>query len=242
MRLADLTSADLTTPALLAIPLGATEQHGPHLPLGTDTAVAVELCHRLAAARPDIVVAPAIPYGSSGEHAGFPGTLSIGHAALELVILELVRSADEFAGVILVNGHGGNLEPLRAACRRLTTEGRAPLLWSPTGPADDTHAGHTETSVMLTLHPDLVATDRAQPGNTQHLRDLMPQLRTGGVKAVSDNGILGDPTTATAENGTSILDRWTTALLTAVTERFPGNHPSDEGPSKARPLTDRRDQ
>ncbi|MEV5648658.1 mycofactocin biosynthesis peptidyl-dipeptidase MftE [Nocardia sp. NPDC052254] len=221
MRLADLTAADLDTAPLLAIPLGATEQHGPHLPLGTDTTVAVELCRRLAAERPDIVVAPAIPYGSSGEHAGFSGTLSIGRAALELVILELVRSADEFAGVVLVNGHGGNLEPLRAARQRLATEGRDPLLWSPTGPADDTHAGHGETSVMLELHPDRVAMDRAEPGNIRPLRELMPQLRTGGVRAVSRNGVLGDPSAASASDGARILDRWATALIAAVGERFP---------------------
>ncbi|WP_227980673.1 mycofactocin biosynthesis peptidyl-dipeptidase MftE [Nocardia spumae] len=224
MWLADLSSADLAesaTPPLLAIPLGATEQHGPHLPLDTDTAVAVELCRRLAAARADIVVAPPIPYGSSGEHARFPGTLSIGRDALELLIVELVRSADEFAGVVLINGHGGNLEPLHAAHRRLTAEGRDILLWSPTGPADDTHAGHGETSVMLELHPDRVAMHRAEPGNTRPLRELMPHLRSGGVKAVSDNGVLGDPTGATAAEGTRILARWTEALIAAVTDEFP---------------------
>ncbi|NKY45460.1 mycofactocin biosynthesis peptidyl-dipeptidase MftE [Nocardia cerradoensis] len=224
MRLADLTSADLAAAdraPLLAIPLGATEQHGPHLPLGTDTAVAVELCRRLAATRPDIVAAPEIPYGSSGEHAGFPGTLSIGHRALELLIVELVRSADEFAGVILVNGHGGNLEPLRAAQRLLTTEGRSTLVWSPTGPADDTHAGHAETSVMLHLAPSRVTMHRAEPGTTRPLRELMPRLRSGGVKAVSANGILGDPTTADAGEGARILDRWTSALIAAVAESFP---------------------
>ncbi|QIZ37963.1 creatininase family protein [Saccharopolyspora sp. ASAGF58] len=69
---------------LLAVPLGATEQHGPHLPLGTDTTIAEELCRRLAQRMPKILVAPAIPYGSSGEHAGFPGTLSIGQEAMPL--------------------------------------------------------------------------------------------------------------------------------------------------------------
>ncbi|MBF6273389.1 MULTISPECIES: mycofactocin biosynthesis peptidyl-dipeptidase MftE [Nocardia] len=224
MRLADLTSADLAEAdraPLLAIPLGATEQHGPHLPLGTDTTVAVELCRRLVATRPDIVAAPEIPYGSSGEHAGFPGTLSIGHRALELLIVELVRSADEFAGVILVNGHGGNLEPLRAAQRLLTAEGRSTLVWSPTGPADDTHAGHGETSVMLHLTPARVTMHRAEPGATRPLRELMPRLRSGGVKAVSANGILGDPTTADAAEGARILDRWAGALIAAVAERFP---------------------
>src|SRR5690606_1146798 len=85
-------------PHVLAVPLGSTEQHGPHLPLGTDTLVATALAHRLAAARGDVVVAPALAYGSSGEHAGFPGPPSIGQAALEPVAVELVRSPDALAG------------------------------------------------------------------------------------------------------------------------------------------------
>ena len=79
----------------LVVPLGSTEQHGPHLPLSTDTDVAVALAVRLANVRSHMIVAPALPYGSSGEHAGFAGTLSIGQEALELVVIELVRSADD---------------------------------------------------------------------------------------------------------------------------------------------------
>src|SRR3712207_8629966 len=92
--------ADLRSPAvtgdLLVVPLGATEQHGPHLPLGTDTVIASALAASL-----DAVVAPALPYGSSGEHAGFPGTLSIGREALVHVLVELVRSCG-FARVLFV--------------------------------------------------------------------------------------------------------------------------------------------
>src|SRR4051794_39471729 len=79
---------------LLVLPLGSTEQHGPHLPFSTDTDIAVALAERLASTSPGVVVAPPLPYGSSGEHAGFAGTLSIGAAALEHVVVELVRSAD----------------------------------------------------------------------------------------------------------------------------------------------------
>src|SRR5580704_2945851 len=74
--------------AFLAVPLGATEQHGPHLPVATDSDIAVALCQRLASARPDVLIAPPVSYGSSGEHAGFAGTLSIGQQALELLVLE----------------------------------------------------------------------------------------------------------------------------------------------------------
>ena len=95
--LADLTWPEAArlaaTGALLAVPVGSTEQHGPHLPLATDTDIAVALAVRLAARRPGVVVAPPVSYGSSGEHAGFAGTLSIGQAAVELMLTELGRSA-----------------------------------------------------------------------------------------------------------------------------------------------------
>ena len=201
---------------VLAVPLGATEQHGPHLPLGTDTAIAVELCRRLAEREPRVLVAPAVPYGSSGEHAGFPGTLSIGQAAVELLVVELVRSADAFAGVVLVSGHGGNLEPLGAAVRLLRSEGRRVLAWLPDGPAADSHAGRTETSVMLRLAPGEVALAAAQPGNTTPLPGLLPRLRQGGVAAVSSNGVLGDPTGAGSGEGERILRRWADALTARV--------------------------
>ncbi len=97
MRLADLSWPEIgqraAAGAVLAVPVGSTEQHGPHLPLSTDTDIAVALCDRLAAARPDVLVAPPVGYGASGEHAGFPGTLSIGLGALELLLIELGRSA-----------------------------------------------------------------------------------------------------------------------------------------------------
>lgn len=218
MNLGRLRSPQLTQDGLiLAVPLGATEQHGPHLPLDTDTTIAVELCRRLAEQVADVVVAPAIPYGSSGEHSSFPGTLSIGQSALELLLVELVRSADHFTGVVLVNAHGGNLEPLRAAVRTLRTEGRRILTWLPAGPDNDSHAGHTETSVMLRLRPDDVALDQAQPGNTEPLSNLIDCLREHGVTGVSPNGVLGDPTKAHPTHGDTVLRQWADSLTTAVT-------------------------
>ncbi|MFJ1455969.1 mycofactocin biosynthesis peptidyl-dipeptidase MftE [Nocardia sp. N2S4-5] len=223
-NLADLRSPVLAERAgrmLLAVPLGATEQHGPHLPLGTDTAIASELCRRLAEAVPEVVVGPAVPYGSSGEHADFAGTLSIGQAALELLVVELVRGADRFAGVVLVNGHGGNLVPLRAAVRTLRSEGRHVLAWSPSGRADDSHAGHAETSVMLRLRPDAVSMRHAARGNTDPLPNLIDRLRRGGVASVSADGVLGDPTAATAADGDRQLDAWAASLIDYVAQRFP---------------------
>ncbi|MDR7303986.1 mycofactocin biosynthesis peptidyl-dipeptidase MftE [Haloactinomyces albus] len=202
--------------ALLAIPLGATEQHGLHLPLGTDTAIATALCDRLADEVGDVLVAPAVPYGSSGEHAEFPGTLSLGQEALELLLVELVRSADHFAGVVLVNGHGGNRGPLIRAVRLLRSEGRHILAWSPSGPSNDSHAGGTETSAMLQLRPGDVDVKQAERGNTAPLPDLIEPLRTGGVRSVSANGVLGDPTHASAAEGRRILNDWAASLIDAV--------------------------
>ncbi|GAB3006545.1 mycofactocin biosynthesis peptidyl-dipeptidase MftE [Amycolatopsis acidiphila] len=211
----DTTWTELA-PRLLAVPLGATEQHGPHLPFTVDTEIAVALCERLARQREDVLVAPALPYGSSGEHAGFPGTLSIGQEATEQVLVELVRSADGFAGVVLVCAHGGNAGPLRRAVAKLRYEGRNVCAWCPGGPSDDSHAGRTETSVMLALRPAAVRLDRLQAGNTTPLPELIGPLREGGVRAVSPNGVLGDPAGASAEEGRETLLRWVGSLLNAV--------------------------
>jgi mycofactocin system creatininase family protein len=210
----DLT--DRLGTVVLAVPLGSTEQHGPHLPLDTDTRISVALAERLAARRPGVVVAPAVPYGSSGEHAGFPGTLSIGQEALELVVVELVRSADGAAGVLLVCGHAGNAAPVGRAVQRLQQEGRRVAAWFPTAADGDAHAGRTETSVVLALDPSAVRLDQAAAGATEPVAALMPRLRAGGVAAVSGNGVLGDPTGATAAEGEQLLDRFTDELAALV--------------------------
>ena len=199
---------------LLAVPLGSCEQHGPHLPLDTDTRVAVAVAERWAATRDDVAVAPPLAYGASGEHAGFPGTLSIGLDALERVLVELVRSADHFRGVVLVNGHGGNAAAIGRAVTKLVREQRAVMAWSPTVPGGDAHAGRTETSLVLALAPKLVRTDRAVAGVTTPVAELWLAISEGGVAAVSPSGVLGDPTGASAREGEHLLE-----LLVADLER-----------------------
>ncbi len=203
--MADLAWPDMPD-QVLAVPVGSTEQHGPHLPLSTDTDIAFALASGLARRRADVVVAPSVPYGASGEHAGFAGTLSIGHEALELLLVELVRSAtDTFEHVVLVNGHGGNAPSLAAACARLRDESRNVLVWSPRW-GGDAHAGRTETSVMLALDPLRVGASR-EAGATADLRELLPQLRRAGLRPVTSNGILGDPGGASVDEGLALLDQ-----------------------------------
>ena len=205
---------------LLVVPVGACEQHGPHLPLDTDTRIAVALANSLADKfdEGELLVAPALGITASGEHASFPGTLSIGSEAMEQVIIELVRSADWSAGVVLVNGHGGNRVPVERAVRVLHAEQRRVFAWWPTIPGGDAHAGDTETSIMLALAPDLVRMHRAEVGNTEPLTDLLDEMVAGGVRAVSANGVLGDPRHATASHGRNLLTRLNIDLVAAVDE------------------------
>ena len=202
--------------AVLAVPVGSTEQHGPHLPLSTDTDIAVALVERLAARRRDVVAAPAVAYGSSGEHEGFAGTLSIGREATELLLVELGRSASAtFAAVVLVSAHGGNRVPVERAERRLRAEGRRVLAVFPRWPGD-AHAGRVETSLMLALHPDRVRRGLAEAGEAAPIEKLMPRLVAGGVRRVSANGVLGDPAGADAAEGRRLLDRAVEELDRAV--------------------------
>jgi len=210
MRLAHATSAETTSADLVLVPVGSVEQHGPHLPLETDTiiatAVAIATAERLGGREAGVWVAPALTYGSSGEHQSFPGTCSIGTEALRSVVVELVRSVRTWATrVVLVNGHGGNLTALRAAVEQLLGEGHD-VAWVACATEDvDLHAGRTETSLLLHLCPDQVRLDLAEAGDCRPLAEILPTLMSGGVAAVSPNGVLGDPNGAAAAEGAAVL-------------------------------------
>lgn len=208
MRLGSCSWPDLRPdgPRQLLIPLGATEQHGPHLPLETDTLIAVALAEAASRGRSGVVVAPALPYGSSGEHAGFPGTLSLGQAVVEEAIVELVRSAADFDDVVLLSWHGGNAEPVARAVARLRHDGRRVSAWQPSLEDVDAHAGRFETSLMLAIAPALVRDERPA-GATEPLARLLPTLRERGVQAVSATGVLGDARRASRAEGESLLAR-----------------------------------
>ncbi|TFD85936.1 mycofactocin biosynthesis peptidyl-dipeptidase MftE [Cryobacterium serini] len=197
------------TPVVL-VPLGSTEQHGPHLPFSTDTIIASAVAERVATDLTlrghSVVVAPALPYGASGEHQDFPGTVSIGTEALTMVIIELVRSLSTWAGrIVLVNGHGGNLAALTASVSLLLDEGHA-VAWAPCAVTrGDAHAGITETSILLHLDATLVDLASIVPGATTPMSALFGRLKSEGVRAVSPTGILGDPTKATATIGAALM-------------------------------------
>jgi creatinine amidohydrolase len=206
---------------VLAVPLGSLEQHGPHLPLDTDARIAGAVAAGLAARCRGVTVAPTVPYGASGEHADFPGTLLVGHAVLADLLVELVRSARRsFSGVVFVNAHGGNEEALVSAQRLCTSEGDDVLAWRTMTPGGDAHAGRTETSLLLAIDPRAVDLKLAEPGRTEPIAALLPRLRAEGMRPVSSNGVLGDPTGASAEEGQALLDALVRDLTAAVSARW----------------------
>jgi mycofactocin system creatininase family protein len=221
---------------VLVVPVGSLEQHGAHLPLDTDTRIAVAVARRACAGRDGAALAPAIPIGASGEHADFPGTLSIGRAALSGLLVELGRHASlHWPSMLLVNGHGGNVAAIGDALGQLRAEGRDCHAWhAGVRPAwlaaagltlaPDAHAGRVETSVMLALAPGDVRLDAAAAGETRPLAQIMPALRAGGVREVSPNGVLGDPAGASAAEGEALLTLLT-ADLAATLDRLAARPP-----------------
>jgi creatinine amidohydrolase len=204
----------------VVIAFGATEQHGPHLPLATDALLGDHLA-RLIAERLDAFVAPTVRVGCSEHHLAFPGSLSVSEETFHAVVGDLVRSLARggFRRVVLIPTHGGNFAPLAGAVEKLgpvhdievraiTNLGAlfaivqvgAEEYGVPAGEGG-LHAGEWETSMLMAIHPELVHPERGEPGYTGDLQEALGKLFTGGVDAVSANGVIGDPQQASAEHG-----------------------------------------
>ena len=218
---------DGTRSPILLIPVGSTEQHGPHLPLNTDTLVAEEIAGRALHRTTGLMLGPTISITASGEHAGFAGTLSIGTEVMSQVAIELGRSADWAAGIVFVNGHGGNHEALTRAVDLLTAERRNVMSWWPKwrrrtdGGPPDLHAGRIETSLMLAIDPGLVRFELATDGPDLPLDELLPRLRADGVRSVSPSGVLGNPDGASGAEGEGFISDFVDDLVLTIEQWRP---------------------
>lgn len=199
------------------LPLGAWEQHGPHLPLDTDTVIIASVIDRGMAnsniPRHRVIVAPVLAITASDEHAGFPGSLSTGTRALVDSVVSICRSASSWsAGVLIANGHGGNFDALKDIASALNYEKITHSIWSlPSYDGADMHAGKTETSLMLHLAPLSVRREAIPHDNVNEVD--MATMRQHGIQIVSPSGVLGAPAAATAEHGQEVLALYTESFV-----------------------------
>lgn len=232
--------------------LGSVEQHGPHLPLGTDRWIAEALLARLEARLDDAIALPAIAVGCASEHLDFAGTLHVEPETLEAVLFDLLASARRhgFERAFLFTAHGGNLDALAAMGDRLRArvapldlrigtdqsigamqsavveaEAIAPIAAGP-------HAGEYETSVVARLRPGSVRRGALHPGRLVSPGEAQglfyPSLRPN-----AETGVLGDPSAASASRGDRYLDAWVELLVAGYAAAFPATGDAP-GPAKKR--------
>ncbi len=242
--------ADADRRGVVVLPLAATEQHGPHLPLATDRLIAEGLAAALDAARPGrVLVLPCPPVGYSQHHRAFPGSLSVDHDTLIRYAEQTLACVldDGFTRVLILNAHGGNqalggvlLERLGrdhpGATLIFTSWWRAAneelLKLNDTGAGGVGHACEFETSLMLHLHPGLVRTDRIEDGGNRPTFDWAEaDLLRGSaaslyrsIDTMTPNGVYGSPRAATADKGARIVAAVTDALTRIVDDLY--DHPS----------------
>jgi len=222
------------------ITVGSTEQHGLHLPLGTDAIWGEALGDRVADALGNALLAPGLRIGCSEHHMDFAGSLTLSQETFVQVVADLCRSLAHhgFGHIVLLPTHGGNFAPLARAVEAIQSElpgvnliaftdllgfmneifrvGKARNVMPEQAGA---HSGEFETSLMLTVSPELVAMDKAQPGYVGDQVSIAAVVFEKGCRAVTENGVLGDPRDASAANGEAYL-----AAMTDLVVRFIEDH------------------
>jgi creatinine amidohydrolase len=210
----------------IVLAFGAVEQHGHHLPFGTDSIFGDEL-GRAVAERLDAFHAPTVRVGCSRHHLAFPGTMSVEDETFHAVVGDIVRgwARHGFKRIVLLPTHGGNFQPLAAAIERLgplegvkvigitdlsvlvsATLGAGAELGVPAAEGG-LHGGEWETSMMLAIDPDLVRMERAVAGYTGDLESGLERFLDEGVDGLTETGVIGDPAKASAEHGRVYIER-----------------------------------
>lgn len=234
---------------MVIIPIGSTEQHGPHLPLGTDFFQSIEICKKISE-KTGVIVAPVVLAGYSVYHSGFPGTLSLKPETFEEVLFETAEILIKygFRRIMFFNYHGGNNVSQQNVIHRINHETEAiavaiglggPVQKSEGGEFFDWHAGKSETSNMLYLHPELVRKDKMEqpkitlPEKTKKLFEIGKENsafesvagsllgvpsetgKAGASHEISSNGIwsFSDVKAATAEQGKKQIEKMVQAAV-----------------------------
>jgi creatinine amidohydrolase len=209
--------------------VGSTEQHGPHLPTMTDARIGDVLAHKVALRFGCALQARTIPVGCSEHHLAFPGTISLEPATLKSVLLDYVSSfvRNGFKKIVFVPSHGGNFAPLRDAViearkkhtlvkisaatdlkRLFSVLGESSAKFGISFEESGAHSGESETAIMLALEEKLVAKDQFAPGYVGAFGEREQKLIfEKGMPALTPNGVLGDPTKASAAHGREYLER-----------------------------------
>jgi creatinine amidohydrolase len=234
----------------IVIPLGAVEQHGPHLPLSADADRAIALAMRVARRLGDSLVAPALRTGCSELHMGYAGTVSLRPETLEAVCTDYVTSLARhgFRDILFLSGHGGNFRPLqqmlprlRAAAQAIAAECRVDaytdlvelisvarwVVEEETGMGSRVggHADIAESSEMLYLRPEFVQPELAEEGTVGEFDAMeLERIMARGFRAVTRNGVLGDARGLKAELGEKLLD----ATARVIAREFLEEEATDE--------------
>ena len=239
MQLAEATWTDARDAEtnVAALPVGSTEQHGPHAPLGLDfltaEAIAAEGAARYAADYGGAaVVGPTIPVGVAEEHRDFDGTLWVSEGTFRAYVRETIASLAHhgFDRVVVVNGHGGNVAALRECCGRISRDGDAYAVaytwFDAIADAEFGHGGAVETSVIRHLYPELIREDRtaaAAEGASAGWGEWLHGTNLAYDSAeFTDSGVVGDPRSGDAAFGEELFETAADALaelLDAVTSR-----------------------
>jgi creatinine amidohydrolase len=208
----------LQRPRVAVLPVGSFEQHGPSLPLATDTIVAVALAERLTGTY-NVLLLPAVTMSCSHEHAAWPGTVSLSHTTVTAIIDDVMRSltAQGIHKLAIISGHGGNYFLGNVVQTANATRARSMTLFPSredwraarkaarmiTDDHEDMHAGELEVSILSAVLPAAV---RDGASSLDHSADDRPHLLIAGVAAYTEHGVIGRPSAGTAPKGTAVLD------------------------------------
>lgn len=211
---------------LALLPIGSTEQHGPHAPLGTDTLNAEAVAERAAERYDDpVVVAPAVPVAVAEEHRKFTGTLWTSESTFRSYVRDIVQSlaSHGWDRVVLVNGHGGNIAALREVAGQIYRHDDAyavPFTWFDEVGEHSSEMGHggpLETSLLQYTNPETVHEDRleqAAEGGSERWGEWQGRVNLAfDSDEFTENGVVGDPREGSAELGATLLAEATDALI-----------------------------